>query len=175
MRHWERQFTAVYVWFISGQYNHFTARLFIDAVSEYEIEICFDGEWFFKLRIRSTWGPLKYGTPRSSNTITLTSQIISRAIVYSTVYSGADRRKHQSSASLATVQGIHRWPVNSPLKRPVTREMFPFDGVTMFKSREITLSLNLFRSRYKGVRQITCKCWLTRSFDVFFDLSKQIE
>ena len=58
-------------------------------------------------------------------------QITSLTIVYSTVYSGADQRKHQSSASLASVWGIHRWPVNSPHKWPVTRKMFPFDGVIM--------------------------------------------
>ena len=58
------------------------------------------------------------------------SQITSFAIVYLTVYSGADQRKHQSSASLASVRGIHRWPVNSPHKWPVTRQMFPFDDVT---------------------------------------------
>ena len=45
-------------------------------------------------------------------------------IVYSTVYWGAGQRKHQSSASLAFVQGIHRWPVNSPHKGPVTRKCF---------------------------------------------------
>ena len=39
--------------------------------------------------------------------------ITSLTIVYSTVYSGADQRKHQSSVSLAFVRGIHRWPVNS--------------------------------------------------------------
>ena len=33
----------------------------------------------------------------------------SLAIVYSTVYSAKDLRKHQSSASLACVLGIHRW------------------------------------------------------------------
>ena len=59
----------------------------------------------------------------------MASQIISLTIVYSTVYSGADQRKHQSSASLAFVQGIHRWPVNSPHKGPVTRKMFPCDDV----------------------------------------------
>ena len=52
-------------------------------------------------------------------------------IVYSTVYSGANRKTHQSSASLAFVRGIHRWPVNSPHKWPVTRKMFPFDDVIM--------------------------------------------
>ena len=58
-------------------------------------------------------------------------QITSVTIVCSPVYSGADQRKHQSSASLAFVQGIHRWPVNSPHKWPVTRKMYPFDDVTM--------------------------------------------
>ena len=60
---------------------------------------------------------------------TMASQITSLIIVYSTVYSGADQRKHQSSASLAFVRGIHRWPVNSPHKWSVTRKMFPFDDV----------------------------------------------
>ena len=59
----------------------------------------------------------------------LASQITSLMIVYSTVYLGTDQRKHQSSASLAFVRGIHRWPVNSPHKRPVTRNMLPFDDV----------------------------------------------
>ena len=35
---------------------------------------------------------------------------------FSTSYSDADQRKHQSSASLAFVRGIHRGPVNSPQK-----------------------------------------------------------
>ena len=61
----------------------------------------------------------------------MTSQITSLTIVYSTVYSGADQRIHQSSASLAFVRWIHRWPVNSPHKGPVTRKMFPFGDVTM--------------------------------------------
>ena len=50
---------------------------------------------------------------------------------YWAVYSGADQRKHQSSTSLAFLRGIHRGPVNSPHKWPVTRKMFPFDGVIM--------------------------------------------
>ena len=61
----------------------------------------------------------------------MASQITSLTIVYSTVYSGADQRKHQSSASLAFVRGIHRGPVNSPHRWPVTRKMFPFDDVIM--------------------------------------------
>ena len=61
----------------------------------------------------------------------ITFQITSSSIVYSTVSSGTDQRKHQSSASLAFVRGIHLWPVNSPHKVPVTRKMFPFDDVIM--------------------------------------------
>ena len=59
----------------------------------------------------------------------MASQIASLDIVYSTVYSGADQRKHQSSASLAIGRGIHWWPVNSTRKWPVTWKMFPFDDV----------------------------------------------
>ena len=63
------------------------------------------------------------------------SQIPSLTIVYPTVYSGADQRKHQSSASLAFVRGIQQRPVNSPHKCPVTRKMFPFHDVIMITHR----------------------------------------
>ena len=59
------------------------------------------------------------------------SQITSLTIVYAAVYRGEDQRKHQSSASLAFVRGIHRGPVISPHKWPVTRKMFPCDDVIM--------------------------------------------
>ena len=61
----------------------------------------------------------------------MASQITSLTIVYSTVYSDADQRKHQNSASPAFVRRIHRGPLNSPHKWPVTRKMFPFDDVIM--------------------------------------------
>ena len=61
----------------------------------------------------------------------IASQIISLTIVYSTIYSDTDQRKHQGSASLAFVRGIHRRPVNSPHKWPVSWNMFPFDDVIM--------------------------------------------
>ena len=66
----------------------------------------------------------------------LASQITSLTSVYSIVYSEADQRKHQSSAPLAFVRGIHPWPVNSPHKWPVTWKMFPFDDVIMNISNE---------------------------------------
>ena len=61
----------------------------------------------------------------------IASQITSLIIVFSSIYSGADQSKHQSSASLAFVRGIHRGLVNSPHKWPVTRKMFAFDDVIM--------------------------------------------
>ena len=76
----------------------------------------------------------------------IASQITSLTIVYSTVYSDADQRQHQSSASLAFVRVIHRGPVNSPHKWPVTRKMFPFDDVIMYypvyKDTDATSTIN---------------------------------
>ena len=70
---------------------------------------------------------------------TIASQITSLTIVYSTVYSDADQRKYQSTASLAFVRGIHRRPVNSPDKWPVTRKMFTFDDVIISVENSCTL------------------------------------
>ena len=56
----------------------------------------------------------------------MASQITGISGVCSTVCWGAHQRQHQSSSSLAFVREIHRWPVNSPHKGPVTRKMFPF-------------------------------------------------
>ena len=55
----------------------------------------------------------------------MASRITSLAIVYSSVYSGADQR-------------THRWPVNSPSKGPVMRKMFPFDDVIMMRIGNIS-------------------------------------
>ena len=80
------------------------------------------------------------------------SQITSLTIVYSTVYSGADQRKHQSSVALAFVWGIHRGPVNSPHKGPVTRKMFPVDDVIMMQPEvldiELTINATYMSARY---------------------------
>ena len=57
-------------------------------------------------------------------TSAMKSLITSVSIVNSTICSGADQRKHQSSASLAFVR-------NSPHKGPVTPKMFSFDDVIM--------------------------------------------
>ena len=57
----------------------------------------------------------------------MASQITSLTISFSTVYQGADQRKHQSSASLDFVRGIHRFPA----QMASDAEMFPFDDVIM--------------------------------------------
>ena len=73
----------------------------------------------------------------------IASQITSLVIVYSTIYSDTDQRKHQSSASLAFVWGIHQGPVNSPHQWPVTQKMFPFDDVIMIWSAFLIEALNM--------------------------------
>ena len=84
--------------------------------------------------------------------------ITSLTIVYSTVYSHADPRKHQNSTSRALVRGIQRGPVNSPHKWPVTRKMSPFEDVIM---------------------NWLCVCWSRpshrRTVMVIFDLSAALQ
>ena len=75
----------------------------------------------------------------------IASQITSLTIVFSTVYSDADQRKYQSSASLAFVRGMHRGPVNSPHKWPVTRKMLSFDDVIMEEKILFVWNLRLVR------------------------------
>ena len=71
----------------------------------------------------------------------MASQITGVSSVCSTVCSNADQRKHQSSASLAFLKGIHRSPVDSP-QRPVARKMFSFDDVIMGITRILNLEVH---------------------------------
>ena len=127
---------------------------------------------------------------------TVASQITSLTVVYSIVYSDADQRKYQSSASLAIVRG----PVNSPHKGPVTRKMVPFDDVIMdtlpsaytvwaWEPHGTHFASSLWGHTWWRHQMETCSALLaicagnspvpgefstqrpvTRSFDVFFDL-----
>ena len=65
----------------------------------------------------------------------MASQITGVSIDCSPVRSGSDQGKHQSSASLAVVRGIHQRPLDSPHKGPVTQKMFPFDDIIMVLNR----------------------------------------
>ena len=96
------------------------------------------GMSFMKMRWMSDHPIFIMAIPHYSDVImgTMASQITNLIIVCSTVYSGADQRKHQSSTSLAFVRGIQRWPVNSLHKVPAMWKMFPFDDVTMILVRQ---------------------------------------
>ena len=101
----------------------------IDAV-----QYTFNSSWYFnEVQTEENKETLQLKGQSTSITVAsmsaMASQITSLTIVYSTVYSGADQRKHQSSASLAFLWGTDRWPANSPHNGPVTRKMFPFDDV----------------------------------------------
>ena len=104
-----------------------------------------DCDWVFgsllwalgKVRLPCHYGDVIMGA--------ISSQIASHTIVYSTVYSDADQRKHQSSASLAFVWGIHRGPVNSPHKWPVTRKMFQLNDVIMQNSSQLICDPQLLK------------------------------
>ena len=66
----------------------------------------------------------------------MASHIIGISSVFSTVCSCAHHRKHQSSASLAFLRGIDRWPMDSSHKRPVTRKCFPLMTSLWTKSQQ---------------------------------------
>ena len=119
---------------------------------------------------------------------TIASQITSITIVYSTIYSDADQRKHQSSASLAFVRGIHRGPVNSPHKWPVTWKMFPFDEVIMtsqpgteVQDTQFASNSNYDENRWwnepqDGLRSgcFTILCCLLTWYSIWCDIANQI-
>ena len=70
-----------------------------------------DRDWRIELRWQlPSASPLRLFPSHYDDVIvtTMASQITSLTVVYATVYSDADQRKHQSSASLASVWGIHR-------------------------------------------------------------------
>ena len=73
------------------------------------------------------------------------------SIVCSAICSGADQRKHQSSASLA-FRWIHRWLVNSPLKGPVSQKMFPFDDIIMMTVHALFCLLHDTMSPYIAIK-----------------------
>ena len=110
--------------------------------------------WYFRFSLVTQWGQWVNPEEHYDDVImdAIASQITSLTIVYSNVYSGADQSKHQSSASLAFVWGIHRGPVNSPHKWPVTRKMFPFDDVIMIRRSKVGLYTKPITIHKQGAR-----------------------
>ena len=107
----------------------------------------------------------------------MASQITGVTIVYSIVCSGAaDQRKHQTSVSLVSVRGIHRWTVNSLHKGLVTRKMFPFDDVIMWSVGDIVEYLTWRCDSVGKVIDEWPKCmdhnvWIACSIIHLFDIS----
>ena len=60
------------------------------------------------------------------------------------------------------MRGIHRWPVNSPHKGPVTRKMFPFDYVIM------SHPLDHSRSLERKIEFIHLGQWSSRFCAMFY-------
>ena len=87
------------------------------------------------------------------------SQITNLTIVYSSIHSGADQRKHQSSASLDFVRGIHRWPMNSPHKGQLKRKMFPFDDVIMNDTEAALWWTSMRDVSQPGPAELTLLTW----------------
>ena len=74
------------------------------------------------------------------------------------VYSRRRSKKYQSFAWLAFVRGIHRWPVNSPHKGPVTRKMFPFDDVIMHCFVKLITAFLSYTFK-RVVNELLLECW----------------
>ena len=93
----------------------------------------------------------------------MASQITRFTIVCSISYSGADQRRHRSSASLAFVWGIHRWPMNSLHKGPVTWKMIWWlwtDKTSQHKVITIKQSTTKLCAYFMGILFIYYDCCL---------------
>ena len=100
----------------------------------------------------------------------MASQIAGVSSVCSTVGSDADQRKHQSSASLAFVRGIHRWPGNSPPKKTVARKMFPFDDVIIPKYRLLLLRRLIARPSHHCPTKVAPGQYTVMTFSIAISL-----
>ena len=78
----------------------------------------------------------------------MASQSTGVSIIYSIVCFRRIPKKKQSSASLAFVRGIQRWPLNSAHKGKVTRKMFPFDDISMIMRFTWTTHISPSRPTY---------------------------
>ena len=68
-------------------------------------------------------------------------------------------KKHQRSASLAFVRGIHRWPVYPPHKGPVKRKMILFDDVIMPFEPQFRAKKREKESSYWLLYRYWSVCW----------------
>ena len=76
------------------------------------------------------------------------TQIFGVSIVYLTIGSGADKKTPKLHVT-GLCWGIHRWTVNSSHKGPVTRKMFPFDGVILEHQCRVAFKLRQWKVHFK--------------------------
>ena len=95
---------------------------------------------------------------------TMASQITSLAVVYSAVYSDADQRKHQSSASLAFVQGIHRDRWIPRTKGQLRGKCFHLMTSSWFSRRRSECLCDLGNSSVKTQNNGLLYCWPLLSY-----------
>ena len=107
--------------------------------------------------------------------ITMESQVTGVPIFCSTVCSGADHKTVQSSASLAFVRGIHRWPVYSAHKGPVTRKMFLFNDVIVVNVIKIIRNRYPLQEAVKLIRQYFAKATSIQNTNIDFAFDQIIE
>ena len=91
---------------------------------------------------------------------TMASQITSLTVVYSIVYSDADKKTSKLRVTGLCV-GNSPGPVNSPHKGPVTRKVFPFDDVIML--------LDICLPIHAGIKEQDCThhAWLALSIYIY--------
>ena len=161
---------------LSDKRMAFAIRLKYACNSIYDVQYQYSRSWKLEIRLNLVWSLkdtlLHYDDVKMG---AMTSHITSLTIVYATVYSDADQRKHQSPASLAFVLGIHRGPVNSPHKWPVTPKMFPFHDVIMKICKGTRV---FFHSTLKKVDSIILLiCWVKQWSDrmVCTSVSKHLQ
>ena len=163
--------------------NYFScSNFYSDDLTSYDLAkslLVIQTQWIFSQKFNCELINLVWNENTSTQTTTfmehygdvimdaIAYQITSLTIVYSTVYSDADQRKHQSSASLAFVRGIHRGPVNSPHNWPVTRKMLPFDDVIMSNFHGI--SSWCIKNSSTDNTSICTQCATTVFYDIDYD------
>ena len=105
---------------------------------------------------------------------TMVSQIISLTVVYSTVYSNANQRKHQSSASLAFVWGIHRdrWiPRTKGQLRGKCFQLMTSSCVTVYDIMKVILyGLHAGKRTWKMVSLQTFRDWSIGMINTFSNI-----
>ena len=152
------QFIHTIWWSIHGDYLIYQL---ISVISSRLTYIC---KWWRIEYWLHWWSPtqrqLFFCLPHYDDVImgAMASQITRLTIVYSAVYSGAVQSKHQSSAPLAFVWGIHRGPVNSPHKWPVTRKCFHL--MTSSCENKCPCRNTAYHIRYTHRSIVLCCVWL---------------